>query len=128
MNFDEFEQKLNRQPRREIPAEWRKEILGSRGTAEVTAPVPWWRQWLWPHPAAWTALAALWVVVFALGFAGRPEPAMISADSARPRTDVFQALAERTRLMAELSGDAVEWHSSPAERPRSARSTSQVAV
>jgi hypothetical protein len=128
MNFDEFEQKLNRQPRREIPAGWRKQILGSCGPMELTAPLSWWRQWLWPHPAAWTALAALWVVVFALAFAGRPEPAIISADSAKPRTDVLQALAERTRLMAELSGDPVELRPSPADRPRSARSVSQVAV
>jgi hypothetical protein len=126
MNFDEFERKLRSQPRREIPAEWREEILPS--TTEVGASVPWWRQWLWPHPAAWTALAALWVVIFALAFAGRPEPTIRSASSAGLRPDVLQAFAERTRLMAELSGEPAEFGPSPAERPRSARVISEVAV
>lgn len=125
MNFDEFEQKLSRQARREIPAEWRKDILGFRRTTDVPAS-PWWRQWLWPHPAAWTALAALWVVIFALAFAGKPEPAITSAHAARP--DILQAFAERTRLLAELSGESTEFHPSPAERPRSSRAIPQVCV
>jgi len=119
---------LRSQPRREIPAEWRREILRLSGASGVVAPVPWWRQWLWPHPAAWTALAALWVVIFALGFAARPEPAIRSASSASHPPDILQAFAERTRLMAELSGESAEMRPSAADRPRSARVMAEVAV
>jgi len=126
MNFDEFEAKLRQQPRREIPAKWREEILGPLRRDETDKPAPWWRQWLWPHPAAWGALAAVWVAIFALAYAGRPEQPIASARSSAP--DMLQAFEERTRLMAELSGEVVESLPSPADRPRSARRVSQVVV
>ncbi len=107
MNLDEFEAKLRQQPRRGIPARWREEILGPLRSDETYRLASWWRQWLWPHPAAWAALATAWV-------------------SSAP--DMLQAFEERTRLMAELSGDIVGTRPSPAERPRSARRVSQVVV
>jgi len=128
MNFDEFEQKLRSQSRHRIPAKWRQEILGFSGSTEPTVSLPWWRQWLWPHPAAWTALAALWVIIFALGFAARPEPLIRSASSASHPPDILQAFAERTRLMAELSGESAELRPSAADRPRSARAMAEAAV
>ena len=124
MNFDEFEEKLRCQPRREIPPEWRKQILGP--LREVT--VPWWRQWLWPHPAAWAALAALWIAIFALQVASAPEPRTTSAALSLPGPQMMQALAERTRLMAELFGESVQHVSSPADRPRSGRTIPEAVV
>lgn len=61
--MDEFEQKLQRQPLRRIPADWREEILREGRRAAVleigpadTAALPKW-SWpttlLWPHPKAW---------------------------------------------------------------------------
>jgi hypothetical protein len=126
MNFDEFEEKLRRQPRREIPAHWREDIL--RPLRATTAAHPWWRQWLWPHPAAWASLAAMWVAVFALQFAARPEAGTPSVASSQSRSEILQALAERTRLMAELSAEPNESRPSPVDRPRSARPNLQAAV
>jgi hypothetical protein len=127
MNFDEFEEKLRRQPRREIPANWREEILGPLRAVETARPAPWWRQWLWPHPAAWGGLAAAWVAIFVLAYAGRPEHGGASVALSQRAPDVLQAFEERTRLMAELSGEVAEPRP-PAERPRSARRVSQVVV
>jgi hypothetical protein len=117
MNFDEFENKLRNQPRREIPHEWRREILGPLRTAR-TAPASWWRQLLWPHPAAWASLAAAWVAIFALNLAGAPEAAPRQV-ATRPSPDMILAYQERQRLSAELASDRSEPPKPAVDRPRS---------
>jgi hypothetical protein len=119
MNFDEFESKLRSQPRREIPREWRREILGPLRPAP-SAPGGWWRQLLWPHPAAWASLAAAWVAIVALNRAGAPEAAPHQIAS-RPSRDMVLAYQERQRLWAELASDKSEPRKPmPAvDRPRS---------
>jgi hypothetical protein len=66
MNLDEFEQKLRSQPMREIPGEWRREILGSAAQEVVLIKQSWWREWLWPCPQAWAVVAAAWALIAAL--------------------------------------------------------------
>jgi hypothetical protein len=117
MNFDEFENKLRSQLRREIPREWRREILGPLGPAR-TAPANWWRQLLWPHPAAWASLATAWIAIFALNLAGAPEAAPRQA-ATRPSRDMVLAYQERQRLSAELASDRSEPPKPAADRPRS---------
>lgn len=91
MNLDDFEQHLARQPLRNLPAEWRAEILDAarepapRGAqsprppapeslfASLTAKTARWREWFWPSPAAWGALAACWVGVLFLNLAAAPD-------------------------------------------------------
>src|SRR5258708_827213 len=72
--MSDFERKLAAQSFREPPAEWREEILrrsadAARATERAESP---WRAWLWPSPQAWAGLAALWLIFFALQFAGHP--------------------------------------------------------
>lgn len=64
--MNDFERQLQRQPLRELPADWRREILARCDAAIVAEPVVSWREWLWPSPTAWAALAAVWVVFFAV--------------------------------------------------------------
>jgi hypothetical protein len=121
MNFDEFESKLRGQPRRDIPPEWRREILVPL-RRRTEAPVSWWRQLLWPHPAAWAGLAAVWVVIVALNLAGAPEGELYAAGKPSPDTRV--AYQERQRLWAELALDiSPQPRKQPpaADRPRSNR-------
>lgn len=60
--MNDFEQKLARQTFRQPPAELRSEILRACESAALsTVPAGTWREWLWPSPRAWAALAALWV-------------------------------------------------------------------
>jgi hypothetical protein len=138
MNFDEFETKLRNVAPREIPAEWRREILGEieskpieKGT-RITRPsnvASWWKQWLWPHPTAWASLAAVWVVIVALHFAARSEPARASGGPVRPGPEILQAFQDRTRLMAELSEESSPpAGASAAGRPRSSRRVKEIAV
>jgi hypothetical protein len=63
--MNDFERQLANQPLRQPPLEWRAGILA--GTAKVVAPSWTWRNWFWPSPIAWGALAAVWVGAFALG-------------------------------------------------------------
>ena len=137
MNADNFEHRLQRQPRRAPPAAWRAEILAaaqaargqtqrqpvqtlagqvcqqpgpshepalfpplSRRTGEgapVTAGagegyLRRLRDWLWPHPVAWGALAACWVLVVALNSAaGAPSVARVHLAAGSTSTLALQA-------------------------------------
>jgi hypothetical protein len=128
MNFDEFENKLRSQPRREIPPQWRREILGP-ARVEPKARIPWWRQLLWPHPAAWASIVAAWVAIFALNLAGAPEgpPSQVAS---KPSPDVRLAYEERQRLWAELVLDvSPQTRERPAiDRPRSHARATEVVV
>jgi len=129
MNFDEFENKLRSQPRREIPPEWRREILAPL-RRRTDAPISWWRQLLWPHPAAWASLAAAWMAIFALNLAGAPEAASLQAAS-KPSPDKLVAYQERQRLWAELALDLSRQPRKPLpamDRPRSQAPSAKVVV
>ena len=67
--MNDFEQKLARQTFRTPPAGLRAEILRTC----AAAPAAWtWRDWLWPAPPAWAALAAVWLIFAAVQFGDRP--------------------------------------------------------
>jgi len=110
MNTDDFEKRLERQPLRPIPPEWRGEILGAArraGGPQRSAPnrglSSWWRELLWPCPQAWAGLAAAWVLILALNAATREPDRTSTAQSTPPAREVLMALKERRRLLAELA-------------------------
>jgi len=76
MKPDDFEKRLQSQPLRQIPTEWRQELLQvakqsvpspadprasllSTIISQLSTP-------LWFNPKAWGALAAVWIAIFAL--------------------------------------------------------------
>ncbi len=72
--MDNFEQLLKGQSLREVPPEWRAEILASASVEArqpATCPTGW-RGWLWPSPYAWGGLAAVWLVIIGLNVAAQP--------------------------------------------------------
>ena len=122
----EFEQQLQRQPMRELPRQWRSQILGAASRNGHSTLVDRLSTWLWPHPRAWAGLAAAWVLIFLLHFTAPDEPRL--ARNSSPMT--FQTLAKmqkQTLMMAQLlgsldSGDqpaaAIAPHKPRSERPR----------
>jgi hypothetical protein len=113
MKPDVFEQKLSRQPLRQIPAEWRREILDaaiSRHSPLVTR-----HSFfstlnhklsiiLWPHPNAWAGLAAVWILIFAVNFSMRDTTPLVAEKAAPPSPEVVAELKQQQRMLAELIG------------------------
>lgn len=103
--MNDFERQLSNQPLRPPPAEWRAAILS--GAAKIVAPAPWtWRDWFWPSPIAWGALAAVWVAVFFIDGSSQPSTPS-SRESARtgvipPAATPLYAFAPHRDLTALL--------------------------
>ena len=124
--MDNFEQKLQRQPLRQIPAEWRGEILVAadvnrrdRPVREFTfAATPFGRflstlnaqlsTMLWPHPQAWAGLAAIWVLILAVNFSMRDPSPVRAEKSSPPSPEVIVELRQQQRMLAELIGSRDE--------------------
>jgi hypothetical protein len=143
MNPDEFEKRLHSQPLRQVPGDWRREILRAARQAAGAQHAPHPPHHvraassllsaihhqvltiLWPHPIAWAGLAAVWLVILGVHLTmGQSTP--LTAKRALPTSpQVFMAHQEQERLLAELLGPreapvAVPPKASP-PRPRSER-------
>lgn len=110
MKPDDFESQLQRQPLRDLPADWRTEILSAAQEAAAqaepakpSAPASWWRELLWPCPQAWAGLAAVWVVILGLNWAtnsGEQHPKMEARREITPEERM--AFIEQQQLLARL--------------------------
>jgi hypothetical protein len=118
--MNEFEQKISRQPLRQIPGEWRAEILAaanfpvSRSEAKTASFLSTLNHQLstilWPHPKAWAGLAAVWVFILAVNLSTRDHSEIVAKKSVPPSPEVVAELRQEKLLYAELigSGDARE--------------------
>ena len=134
MKPDDFEQKLQRQPLREIPAEWRDEILDACRASSVERREPE-RLWpstlvsrlstaLWPHPKAWAGLAAVWILIFCVNFSMRDKSPVMAERAAPPSPEVIVELRQQQRMLAELIGSSQARDAEPPRflpQPRSER-------
>jgi hypothetical protein len=137
MKPDDFEQKLQQQPLRQVPAEWRAEILAAAREEQAirhsSSAIR--RSWLstlnsqlstilWPHPKAWAGLAAVWVCIFVLNFSIRDKAPAVVEKSAPPSPEVIVELRRQQRMLAELIGANQAREAEPARflpLPRSKR-------
>jgi hypothetical protein len=133
MNPDDFEKRLQRQPLRQVPAEWREEILSaarqaslSHHASRVTHHAPPSRSLLstinsqlstllWPHPAAWAGLAAVWLVILGINLTTRDAAQAVAKNASPVSPQVFMAFQEQERLLSELIGPR---ETPVAERPK----------
>jgi hypothetical protein len=133
MNLDELERRLQRQPSRPVPAEWRHQILSvARQTAGAEhAPSTTHhalhqpsllstfnsqlKTLLWPHPAAWAGLAAIWVLILGFNLATRDATPLMAKRASPVSPQVFMAFREQERLLTELLGPR---EAPVAERPK----------
>ena len=144
MKLDEFEQKLTRQALRQVPTEWRGEILSAArevrsGDSAERRPIPvsnggflpkaatpaWLENLLWPHPKAWAALAAVWILIVAVDFSVRDKVPIVAERSAPLLREEEAKLNLEHRVWAELigAGDIIDVDRSKlwAPQPRSQR-------
>ena len=131
MNPDDFEKRLQRQPMRRVPSEWRANILSAARQAASLQHAPRTTHHaspsllstlhhqlttlLWPHPAAWAGLAAVWVVILGLNHMTQDAPTRVARRVSPPSPEVFMAFQEQQRLLAELVGPR---ETPVAERPK----------
>jgi hypothetical protein len=104
---DEFEQKLSRQPLGEIPSHWRKQILAAAQQQSHVSRRGFFPAALFrlPMPVIrWGALAAVWVVIFALNHAARDNSPRTFAKAEPPSPQMILALREQKKMFAELIG------------------------
>ena len=119
--METFEQKLSRQPLRQIPAGWRAEVLAAARQVETPRCGVGQRSalslpaffstlnaqlttWLWPHPKAWAGLAAIWILILAVDYSIRDKAPLVAEKSGPTSPEVVAQLREQQRLLAELMG------------------------
>lgn len=133
MSNDDFEKKLERQPMRPVPAEWRGQILREAVAAvsdnrssvqskrrSETAATVWWHEWLWPRPMAWASLAAAWVIIAMLHAATPAAP--LVAQQPPPSRETMQRVAEQRRELARLLDFPAETATPQRSKPSEPRS------
>lgn len=134
---DQLERRLRRQPLRQVPPEWRAEILAAAREAQPSHHEPriTHHSWLstlnaqltaffWPNPKAWAGLAALWVAIIAFNLATHEEPS-VAGKKTRVSSQVLAEVREQKIFFAELVGGNEARDAEPPKlhlpRPRSGR-------
>jgi hypothetical protein len=141
-DLEPFEQRLARQPLKPIPADWRAEILRKSRLAagqknKLAGPASLAQEnWLltlnqklstllWPHPKAWAALAAIWVLILIMNFSTREQTPVMAEKASPPSPEVMAELKKQQLLFAELIGPTpaqdADRRKNPATGPRSER-------
>jgi len=114
-NDDQFEQRLQRQPLRQVPSAWREEILAATKPNRRLAPaeavsedgaalVAGWRLLFARLPLAWASLAALWIVLVGVNLT-LPSP-VLGAAVQSPASFRLANLAALDLLSAEVDTTA----------------------
>ena len=99
--MNDFERKLREQLFRPPPPDLREAIFGRGQFVSSRGEFPhWtWRDWFWPAPQAWAALAALWIVFAALSMGDPPAPGALTS------TEVLSPLSTGTLLSYHTTAD-----------------------
>ena len=133
-----FEQRLKRQPVRQVPTEWRQEILKAAGETQSNSQPTTIAEYsflsnlnrhlasvLWPHPVPWAALAAIWIFIFAVNSSIQDRQPAVAEKIPPPSPEVLAELRQQQRLFIELTGandsSDADRQRTLAPRPRSER-------
>lgn len=125
MNPEEFESRLQRMPLKQPPGEWREEILAAASTVaadvnqrtssvrELKFAATWQqrlRDLFWPHPVAWGAMAAVWLVI------GVVQLALHEPTSGSSR--VYVAASPGVPTVMELQKELLTAWNEPSAKPK----------
>jgi hypothetical protein len=129
MNDDPFIDELRRQPFKSVPPQWKTEILGAAMATKAMGATACadseskrkgpslragsaWLEWLWPHPAAWAGLAAVWLLILGVNAVTveRSDKPTRAAIVTMPALDVQKALAAQRLMLQELLELDTAWN------------------
>ncbi len=122
MKPDNFESRVQRQPLRQVPADWRAAILAAAeemNARSSRAETSWWLAWMLPSRVGWAALGAAWLLIIGLSFSGPAESGPTSATAVA--ADWSRNWSEQRKMMAELIDAPTSPEPPPLNRPRSQR-------
>jgi len=120
MKPDDFEKRLQSQPMRQLPTEWRAQILqgakqsaplARRSAAKAARPsllstiISQLSTILWLKPAAWASLAAVWIAIFALQSTSQKHSGTVATVSAPRPSTFFMSLKDEQQTLVELMGN-----------------------
>jgi hypothetical protein len=134
MNQNDFENKLQRQEFRELPPEWRAEILSAAAACssdqskDSLRSVPkrdWLTALLWPHPKAWVALAAVWVAIAIFNHNSSESEITVAKRAPAPSRELILVWREQRRELVRLIEPAVP---ADLDQPKSIRPGSRSEV
>ena len=140
MNPDDFEKSLQRQPLRQIPQEWRSEILRAANT-KVAQPaieeprLPWllrpWHELFWAARRVWLGFAVIWIAIVAINLADTETPGKAETAMKIPSDNILLTWQQQQRLLTELNNSESTDSDKPkvnAPKPRSERRALQATV
>ena len=137
----DFERKLEQQPMREIPTGWRQQILTAAERNRRSASVPTvsedqaalvagWRLLLGRLPLAWSALAALWLVLLGanlmLPSAGDGAVTQLSSPTRLANLAALELLTSESDVVGDASAPTTESAPSPKSTPAPQRPRSEI--
>ena len=114
---DQFEKRLQSLPQRQLPPDWRTEILAA---ARFAVPANSHQSLIstlnsklstlfWPQPVAWAGLAAIWLLVLGLNLASTDGSSSdMAKQAAPPPAQIRELLKQQEQMLAELVGPAPE--------------------
>ena len=121
MKPDDFEERARAQRLRDLPPEWRQEILSAaRGVAtparphfiaQLTARLT---GLLWPSPPAWAGFAAVWLGIIAMNVVLAEKTDAVAKKSEPSSARMMMVLKEQEQILTEL----IEPHETPMRRQK----------
>jgi hypothetical protein len=142
MSTDDFEKRVQRQPLRQIPPEWREEILQTARAASASSHAASRENrssdffsalgsrlsaLLRLHPKSWAALAAVWIAIVAMNFYSSDKTTVRAKNTSPPTPEMILVLQnqrrELSRLLQPPDSTDVDTPKSFQPRPRGERRT-----
>ena len=120
MKPDEFEERARAQRLRELPPEWRQEILSAARAVTQARPhfivqlAERLSGLLWPSPRAWAGLAAVWLGIIGINFSLADKREAVSKKSEPSSARIMMVLREQEQILTEL----IEPRETPILRPK----------
>jgi len=97
-------------PTRDAQIRWAKKVQEAANTKSTRQPEPQnflfncWLELIWPCRRIWTALAAVWIVLFIFNLSQRDPSELMARKTPPPSPEMILAFRQQQQLLAELIG------------------------